>query len=243
MKRILWAAIAATLVVSVGACSSSKKSTKKTTKKTTAAATSPATTATATGASPSETSSSGAVPTEAQLQAALLTAADLTGFTDGKYTKTDKSGPCAPAGSPSFRQQTSPLDDAGAKLDSATPQAALTEVVFVYADSATAQKAFSTGKAAVDCTTGTVYYSDGTKASVTISPPSDVTSSVAADTAVGWQLKNADVQGTQILSLVGQAIIALSFSTGAGTDVSGLPDVLLVAKTAVGKLKTASGGH
>lgn len=238
MKRILWTVVAATLVVSVAACSSSKKSTKKST-----AATSPPT-STATKNSPSDTTSAGSVPTEAQLQAALLTAADVgTGFTARTYTRTNTSPPCAAAGSPSFRQLTSPPVDAGAKLVHATPRAVLNEVVFVYADAATAQAAFAVGKTGLDCATGTVIYSDGTKGSVTITPSVDVSTEVGADTAVAWHLTNADLKASQVVSVVGQAIIALTFSAAAAADTTTLPRPLDIMKNAVTKLKAASGGH
>jgi hypothetical protein len=109
-------------------------------------------------------------------------------------------------------------------------------VIFVYSDPATAQKALDTGKTGLACTSGTVYYTDGTKGAITISAPTDVSTEVGGDSAVAWQLKNADVQGTQVVSLIGQAIVTLSFTTAAGTDTSSLPDVLAVAKAAVAKI-------
>lgn len=233
MKRTLSIIAAATLVVSLGACSSSKK---KPDKPTTSAAGTPATSA-ATSASASATSSSGGVPTEDQANAALLTAADLgTGFSAGTYTKTNTSPPCAAAGSPSFRQATSPAVDAGATFDHATPEASLDEVIFVYPDAATAQAAFDTGKTGFACKTGTVYYTDGTKGSVTITGPTDVSTDVGGDSAVAYQLANADVQSTQVVALVGQAIVTLSFGAASGADTTSLPNPVAVAKAAVAKI-------
>ncbi|MFN2518570.1 MAG: hypothetical protein ABR604_05910 [Jatrophihabitantaceae bacterium] len=173
-------------------------------------------------------------------QRALLTASDLAGgFTAGNYTRRDRPPPCAAAGSPSFRKQTSPQADVGTTLQHAKPRAALGEQIFVYADASTAKHALSTGKAGLSCSTGTVYYSDGSKASIHITPAVDVSSDLAVDSAFAWQLKNADIQGAQVAFALGSLVVVLSFQTVTGTDTSKLPDILSVARFAIAKIKSS----
>jgi len=240
MMRIRWAGCAAVIVVSLSACSATKSGTPTTPGPGTRSRSAPSSTSAAPSAPSSGPGTSGGPLTEAQVQASLLTASDIAaGFTDGTYTKSDKSQPCAPAGSPSFRARTSPKIDVGARLVHATPQAALDEQIFVYSDAAAAQQALSVGKNGLNCASGTVYYTDGTRAPITISQAADVSADLGVDSGVAWQLRNKDVKGTQVAVALGPLVLTLSFAAAAGTDTTSLPDAITVARAAIAKIRSS----
>ena len=233
--RIMCVATAATLVLSsVLGCSNTTagKPSKG----------SPAPTSSAVSSAPPTAGSSStiALPTQQQLEAALLKASDLgSDFTDGAYTKTNNPLPCAGAGTPSFRKQTAPALDGGASLESAALQAALGEQIFIYADAAAAQQALTVAKNGLNCANGMSYSTDGTSRPIAISPATDVGSDLSVDAGFTWQLHNTTIQGTAAAIEIGPVILTLSFAAAAGADTSKLPDVLAVAKTAIAKLKSS----
>jgi len=237
--RVFWAAAAAALVLSgVSGCSTTTSGTAS--KASTAATRTPQPTTTAPSAPTSGSLPASAAPTEEQLQTLLLRASDVgVAFTDGTYTKLDRPMLCAAAGSPSFRQQTSPQVDVGSELDLASPQAALTEQIFVYVDAATARAALTVAKGGLDCSSGTSYNDDGTTTPITVGTPADVSTDLAVDSGFAWQLKTATVQGSAIAVVLGRVIVTLSFAAVAGADTSKLPNVLAVAKTAIDKIKNS----
>jgi len=231
--RVIWAAVAAAVIASSATgCSSSSKGRGTT-------GTAPATNSSTSSTSASSSSAAGGLDATTA-QARLLTPAEVgTGFTAGTYTPTTKPEPCDPAGTPPLDTRIPPQVAVGVEADNASPQAVFEEQITSYSDAATATRALATGEQGFGCTAGTVYYTDGTKASVTISAKQDISTEVGmpVDAAVTWSLSNSDLQGALVVVRIGQVIIALTFSSPAGADTAKLPDVQTVTKLALAKVQ------
>lgn len=189
-------------------------------------------------ASPSDSGTSSDAVGQAQLETALLTAADVGHqFASTTYTKTDKPLLCAAAGTPSFRQQTSPKFDVGAELTHASPAAGYAEQIFAYQDASSARRALSIAKEGLNCVTGTVYADDGTAAPTTIGKPTDVSTALGVDSGYGWRLQTSDVVGEVFASALGPLVITLTFVSVPGADTSTLPTPPSIARAAIDKIK------
>jgi hypothetical protein len=232
--RVLLAGAAAVITLSsLSACSTTTNG-----KPTGVASQSSSTSGTET-TSPSSGSSAGGSLGEDAARHALLTVDEVgSTFTTGTFEQDDNPLPCAKADAPSFAKQTSPQVDVGAEFDSDNPQAQVGEEIYSYPDAAAASGALAVGKAGMDCTKGTIHYTDGTTATVTIGKPETVSDQLDVDSGYAWSVDSDEFSGSQVAFVVGAELITLTFAAATDVDTTKLPDAIKIARTAISKVKS-----
>ena len=169
--------------------------------------------------------------TQEQVEAALLTAADVgSGFVDGTYTDTDDPPPCDPTGQP-LDQQVPPQVQAGTEIDHSSIAAAFQEEITIYASDDEAANAFTIGTNGLNCTDGTT--SDGTK--VKIDPPQDVSATVdpsGAASSTAYTFTGDGYEGVLIVTLAHRVIMVVTAQGATDADTSSLPNPVDIAAAA-----------
>jgi hypothetical protein len=221
----------------VAACGSSSSSSKSSSSSSSSASSSSASSSSASSATPSLNA--------ADLQAHLLTAADLgAGLQDGTFTPPDPSQPL-PCNGPDAQGANAHGPDAiyppetlvGSQIDSADLQAQFKEELRIYADEATANSVTSFVGHGFACASGTLVDADGSTHDVQLTPLQDVTSELTGATeAAEWQLTSTSYDIVEIVARQGNVIVVFQFVAVSGADTSKLPNPLDVAKAAVAKL-------
>lgn len=201
---------------------------------------SPSETTEATTSAPTETTPSAPMDpsegdiTQEQVEAALLTAAEVgPEFVDSSWT--DESTPplCDPEGTPVDEQVPAQVKG-GTQIDHTEGIASMVEEIAIYATEAEATEAFTLASAGLGCTEGTT--DDGQ--SVTIGPPQDVTAQVNSSgigTSTAWEVSSDSFDGVVVATLAGRIVMACSFASAPDADVSALPDPVSVAADAFAK--------
>jgi hypothetical protein len=182
-----------------------------------------------------DTTTSSDASVEEQARAALLTPEEVgPGFTAGDWTPSDPADP-APCGTPSVDATVPASVEAGTVMALATTSQALREEISLYDDEEEADTAFTTGTTGLNCPTGTVTFSDGTTAPLSIVAPVDVTNEVGGDQALAWQLQGGGIQG--VLVAVKLSVIVVTFQFTAPDTATNLqPEPLAVAKAGMDKI-------
>jgi hypothetical protein len=172
---------------------------------------------------------------EDQAKAALLTAEEVgPGFTAGTWTPNDPSQP-TPCGTPSVDATVPAAVQVGAVTGLANTDQALQEEISVYNDEEEADQAFTIGTAGLSCPSGTVTFSDGTKAALAITAPVDVTAQVGGDQATAWQLKGGGIQGVLVAVKLSGIVVTFQFTApDTATDLQPAP--VTVAKAGMDKI-------
>lgn len=220
--RVLITVLAVGVVAALSACGSDKDTPA------------PAATNPATSASPSPTSvaPTSEDPTE-DLKRALLTAADIgPGFVEGVWQPPDPNEP-SPCGKPSASAQFPNAIRIGAEFAKGQ-DLRLTQGINVFADTATAKAAYAAGVDGLSCAQATVGGQP-----VTIGAPTDVTAGVGGETATGWTIKAAGLDGVLIAVQAEQAVLTFTFLALGGADTSTVTDPVTLARTGVGKAMAA----
>lgn len=182
-----------------------------------------------------DTTTSGEASVEDQAEAALLTPDDVgPGFTAGQWTPSDPSEP-APCGTPSVDATVPASVQVGTVMGLASTDQALRQEISVYDDDEEADTAFTTGTTGLACPTGTVTFTDGSTAPLTIVSPVDVTSEVGGDQALAWQLQGGGIQGVLVAVKLSAIVVTFQFTApDTATDLQPAP--LTVAKAGMDKI-------
>jgi hypothetical protein len=219
-----------------GPSTSTTSASSGTTSSTQAAPSGTPSTSASTPSAPSPSAPSGSSVSNPELEAALLTPAEVgPGFTQGTWSDTPSTLPCAPKGSPPIDSQAPPEVKDGREIDHSTIPANLVEVISVYQDAATASRAFALDTQGLSCPNGTL--SDGSN--ITIAPAVDVSTQVdpsGQSKSTDWDLTNNQVHTVIIATLSNRVIEACVFSASASADVSTLPSPIVIAKKAFAKV-------
>jgi len=185
---------------------------------------------------PATPPSSSPTITQAELDAAMLDAADVGhGFVLGTFQPNTQGGPCEPTGTPSVDQRVPPEFSAGRTFDSRTVQAEITQNAAIYSTTAMAAHAFALAVRGESCRHGLLA---GTT-QVTISPGQDVTSQVNGNgvgKSTAWQLTSGSIRAVIVATLSGRVADACIFVAGAKVNTAKLPNPLALAKAAFDKL-------
>lgn len=195
-----------------------------------------------TSSSSSKSSSSGgAVPTQAKAQSAMLTSADLTGFTltDGQFTPAPVSTPL-PCGQANPDAANPPALQVGSDIESAAPQASIVEDLSFYADTATATQAFQAGLAGVSCSNGSVQTSNGS-IPVQLQTPTDVTSQVGGDKAIQVVISGSQLQAVIVAATKDNAVVTFQYATTPDADLTKLPNPTQLAALGIQKIANTLG--
>lgn len=216
------AAAAALVALSLAACASSSNGTPTSapsSESQPSSSTPPSPTSFPTSPATSAATSGGL--TEAQAQAALLTAAEVGGgFAATTSDNTDNPLPCTP-NDPPLSQQFPPAVKVQADLAGLAGNALFSEEIETYADSSTVAQVIAAGEQGLGCSTATV---SGT--AVTIDGPTDLSSAakVPVDKAEAWTLTSSALNASLIIVQMHSVLVVYSFGAVPGTDTSKLPD-------------------
>lgn len=173
--------------------------------------------------------------TQAQAQAALLTAAEVgSGLRSTAVATTPQPFPCTPQAAPPD-VTVPPKATAKAAFSNGSQDTAVTEQIASYADEATAVKALRLAEKGLDCSTGTV-----TGQTVQLKGPLDVTTSFTTkvDAAGVWAVNGKGAKQSIILVKMGRRVLALSFGAATGADESSL-DATGIVNRALAKVGVA----
>lgn len=172
--------------------------------------------------------------TQEQVDAALLTAAEVgPDFVDGAYTESSDPLPCDPDGAP-IEEQVPSTVSGGAQIEHSSGEAAVIEEITIYATEAEAAEAFGIGTAGLSCTDGTLP--DGS--AITLEAPQDLTAEVNTSgigTTTAWAFSTEEIDGAFVATLAGRVIVSTSFQALNTADTSGLPSPADVAADAFAK--------
>lgn len=173
--------------------------------------------------------------------AALMTTTETgTGFTKTQVDTRATPGPCKSAGSPTV-EDTVPSDVRVAAAFEAGSKAFVAEVLTVYSDTATAQRALVFGVGGLNCKKGTLHYSDGTSAAATIKAAGRSTKfdGVVVDEVRAWTVTTSTLNIGLIVARIGNAIAAIQLGSLKTSDTSELRNGELIVRDALHKLKAA----
>jgi hypothetical protein len=242
VKRAL-GLLAAVLLVPVTACTGGSKHAPSTGRSRISAPPPPSTARLSTIATPP----SSPTPTDAltrSVVAALVTAQDLpAGFAELPYTETALPQPCPGAGSKPVLSQVPPKARAGRQFLLTSPEAVLTEDVFVLGSAKDAARLVTVTTNGLACSNGTFQLADGSQQSVTLQGPQDITSVVGV-TGFGvssWTMQNGKLSVSFVLAQDHQVVAALTFLVSSTSDLSKLPQGTGpgIARTALTKIDAA----
>jgi hypothetical protein len=182
--------------------------------------------------SSSTDASSSSLLSEAELQARMLSAAELgSTFTDGTFT-VDSTSPTL-CGQDNLNAQVPPVIDLGSQATDAATKAFFREELSVYKDSPTAAQAFALGTQGFSCTQGTTPNGQ----TFTLSPARDISSNLGERDAVAIDYQIGTAAGVLIAVQVDARIISFQFEAPSSVDRSTLPDALTLARRGLAKLK------
>lgn len=160
----------------------------------------------------------------------LITAEDVgAGFTDGTEPRPDATVP-AICGGPGVVARYPDAVRVGVGFDGPGGTATVQEAVSVYADMATARRAFDAGAAGLDCSQGTVSGKP-----VVVTPAEDLTVDVGGEQALGWRVGGEGFDVVLIAVRSDEVVMTFTF-LGPEGGASGLPDPLAVSAHGVRKL-------
>lgn len=160
----------------------------------------------------------------------LITAADVgAGFVAGTEPEPDPAV-AAICGGPGVVARFPDAVRVGVGLDGPGGTATIQETVSVYADKATAQKAFDASVSGMDCSQGEA----GGKP-VVLTPAEDLTVDVGGGQATGWRVGGDGFDVVMIAVHSDEVVMNFTFLTTEGGS-AGLPDPLAVTRGGVQKL-------
>jgi hypothetical protein len=232
------------VAVSLGACSSSGgSSAPSSTPPASASPSAPASSPASSGASspasspaPSPTLTAQRGPlTQAQAEAALLTAAEAgSGLKSAPSDTTPQPFPCTPHSKPPD-VTVPPKAKATATFVNSTQDIEVIQQIASFTDEATAVKALQLAEKGLDCSTGTVGGQ-----TVQLKGPLDVTNSLTTkvDAAGIWAVNGKGAKQSIIIVKMGQRVLALSFGAATGADESSL-DAIGIVNRALAKVAVA----
>ena len=241
--------LAATAVALAGCSSSGHPKPSATTSSAPTTSTTPTSTPPASSSTPAPASSSSEQVTEAALAKLLVTPTDLklTGATSTPAPNTNSPLPCAAAGSQSLNEQVPATVRAGTDITDDAVQAALSEEIRVYPDTATATRAFGVVNTGLSCKTGTLQSTGGSKVAYKIGTPEDL-KTVVTDTpklaeieitdAKAWPGTAAGEEVDIVAVALGRTLVLFIFQSPVGADTSKLPAPQTVIQTALEKIVT-----
>lgn len=213
--------------------SSDEETTSETTEAT-EASTSASVSATPTPTEPTEPMDTAGDITQEQVDAALLTAAEVSPeLVEGTWTDESTPPPCDPDATPTD-EQVPPQVEGGVSFETADGAALMEEELSIYETDALAAEAFQLGSAGLDCTEGT--FADGS--AFTIGAPTDVTAEVNTSglgTTTLWEVAGEGFEGALVVTLSSRVLLVTTFIATDGADTSGLPAPIEVAEAAFSK--------
>lgn len=229
------AVLALLAVGAVAACSSTSSGHPTT------APSSPTGSSASTGSVPTgfpSSSSSSAAPTsggltEAQAQAALLTATEVGGgFAQTQSSDSDDPLPCTPT-DPPLSQQFPPAVKVQADFGGASGNALFSEEIETFADADTVAQVIAAGEQGLACGTATVG-----GAQVKIDGPTELTSqiSVPVDKAEAWSLTSSALNASLVIAQIGPQLAVFSFGAAPSVDTTKLPDPPTLITTGLRKI-------
>ncbi|MEY2453614.1 MAG: hypothetical protein QOD92_3188 [Acidimicrobiaceae bacterium] len=181
--------------------------------------------------SSSSSSSSSSQLTDAELQGRMLTAPEIgPAFQDGTFA-VDNTAP-TPCGQPNSNIAVPPTSDLGSQASDSETKAFFREELLIYADAASAGRAFDLGKEGLACTQGTT--SNGTR--FTFSAPRDLSSDLGVPNSIAIDYQVGTNAGELIAVLEGNRIVTFQFEAPTSVDRATLPNAVTIAKSGLAKL-------
>jgi hypothetical protein len=173
-------------------------------------------------------------------QDALIVAVDVgTGFKQTTSSDSSDPLPCTPE-DPPLDQQFAPTAKALVDFANTAGSALVSEEITTYADAATAQTALAAGENGFACKSATIATDNG-KIAVTISDPTDLTSSISVtvDKCEGWQISAQTANLVVIVARMGPQIVAMTFTAAPTVNPATLPDSRAITGAALKKVAAA----
>jgi hypothetical protein len=232
------AAVVAVAALVLSACSSTSNGTPTSAASPTGQV--PSSASTPTGFPPSSSTSSTAPSsgglTEAQAQAALLTAAEVgSGFVQTQTNDIDTPLPCKPD-DPPLSHQFPPAAKVDVDFGGAGGKALFSEEIETFDDAGTIAQVIAAGEKGLGCKTATV---SGTK--IAIEGPTDLTSdiSVPVDKAEAWVVTSTALHASLVIVAMNTQLVVFSFTGDPSVDDSQLPDPPTLITTGLRKVQAA----
>lgn len=190
---------------------------------------------------PTASGGGGLLSTSAATAALMTTTETGTGFTETTIDTRSTAGPCKAAGSPTGEDTVPSKVRVGAAF-AAGSKAFVAEILTVYTDAGTAQRALTFGASGLNCTKGTLHGTDGTNTPATIKASGTDTSfdDVAVDEVRAWTVTTSKVNIGLIVARVGNALAAIQLGSLKGSDTSELRNGEVIVAGALRKVKAAA---
>ena len=237
MSRTWFVAALLVVPVALAGCSSSSGGKGKT-GSTSAAPPAASSSAGFPASTPPATSSGSETATQAELDASLLTPADVgPGFTKAQFSPSGDPLPCTPNDPPLEQQFSSTLTGGTALADN--PKAvAMSEDLRLYADPDTAEKVLQAAAKGLNCKQGKLNLT-GTPEDVTFSAEQDATADTHSDDAISVQATSAQYDIQLIGCKIGRLVVLFSFLGAKGADTSTLSNPITIAAKGIDKIKNS----
>jgi hypothetical protein len=162
------------------------------------------------------------------------------GFAKTTVDARETPGPCTALGSPTVGQVVPSMIRVHVGFRAGT-KALLAEVLSVYSDAATAERALDFEASGLDCTSGTLHLSDGTNEPATIEfDGSDKAfDAVTVDRVSAWTATTSTTNYGLIVARIGNALAELELASRKGVSTAELRNGELIVADALRRVKAA----
>jgi hypothetical protein len=177
---------------------------------------------------------------QAELDALLLTAAEVgPNAIAGEY-EVDESDAPTPCGTEGADSLVPPLAQVGAVFGTADGNIELREELRAYQDPEQAAEALDAVMAALACGTAEVEGADGAPITITMSAPVDLSDTFGdVDAAVGWDLQFGEVTAGQVVAAKGPLLMTFQYLANPGADTTLILEPVPFALLGVDKIRNS----